>query len=204
MTKKKINFKEIYPHVWNQYELLYNAIQRYSTFIQFFVTFDTLVLIVIFELYKKINTNQIPLSVSLIFLFFIPMIIMFLTFIPRKIWVPWIEKEKLKEVSKGKMDFYEEAVVDTFGVIHHIRGYEKNYKLMIRVLLNSFIIGIFLIPIMIFFQHKFFCIASIILSILIIILFLLNFYLWNKEFVKNGQLEATKNREFFNELLGKK
>jgi len=197
---KKPNFKEIYPHIWNQYVFYYNEIRRYEHKFEFLLALSTLLLIVFLQLLDKIiewsSIFYFPL-----FLFMIVIGILFYHSIIRKIWLPFFTKEKLKEEIYDKnKDFYETVVRDIYGVLPHLKGYKKDKMKIFHISINILLLASFSIVGLVLIGKGGYC-YSIFLGILMIIVFFWVNKLWNKEYLSyNPSYEVEK---FFDDWLKK-
>lgn len=201
MVSKPLDYESIYPHIWNQYEFLYNQMTILNNILMLLMGLDTLVIMVLFELYDKKYVYNIVWFIQLLFLFVIPIFLWLWGICIRKVWVPFVEKGSLKDIWLNDKDFYEEAVVDIYGVLHHLSAHREQKKTIIKFLLISLIVGTF----------GGFAIQGALMNNIGVCIFFIFIYtfalvlvicLWNKEYPKKNN-EPTENRKFFDDLKRK-
>jgi len=132
---KEEKFKEKYIHVWNQYQLRYNSTEKTDQRFQLLAAITGILILIFFEL--KLLELHILFSIPLL-LFSLVIVIGIYHVVPRKFWVPWIEKDDL---TKRK---WEKIVDDIYGVVKHIEAYSNRKETEMMVSINLILFGTFI------------------------------------------------------------
>lgn len=169
--KKESKYERVFPIIWNQYEFLFRSLKNYENKFQLLLAISSIIILIFFsfELQKKHILFYLPLVGFMISTF-----VCLYYIVPRRYWVPWIEKEQMLQKFKNNEDPYEFIFNDIYGVTKYIRIISKKYKKFILISINSIIISIFLSVIIFSFLANDLLLASIFLIFLAIIIFWIN------------------------------
>lgn len=122
--KKEKKLKEIHPHIWELYKHVYESRKRIEERIGYLLAITTLFLIGYIEFFKEEIISFELISIPF-FMFSISALILFFSFITKKMWIPWFKKEEITNHIDNN-EFYqksfEEMIVcesDTYNYVTH-------------------------------------------------------------------------------------
>lgn len=173
--RKELNkyFEKIYPHIWNQYVLLFNQRTKYLQNFEYMLAFVALIFLIFISVVKdSLNHVIFWLPISS---FIISIIILLYQAISRKIWFAWLEKENLKKIFENKEDFYEMAIRDIFEPLNSISSFAKEKAKIYKIAYNMVLFSVFSSLIALSFSYR-----MILLTLSLIVLTIESFWLINK------------------------
>jgi len=194
LKKNKLNFKELYPLLWNQYQFLVQQRQKLDDTINYLMALNSLILLVYLQIYN-INISQVSIYlIPIIFLFLIPIIIFFKNFLPQNLYLHFVELINIKKTYDGNGNIYETFVRDIMGVIPHLKAYRDFKRRIIILLLNSLYLGLLCIVFIHIYCSDRYYYLLLVLLIGFGLLWYLNAISWKKEYVKKEEIK--KNNTF--------
>ncbi|MFH1181381.1 MAG: hypothetical protein V1702_00315 [Candidatus Woesearchaeota archaeon] len=199
MPRKRPNFKDLHSSLWSQFTFLAQQRQLLDQQIQYLFAFNTLFLVIYFQLFKeKLLGGNSLFFIPLLFLLLIPTAILLYNYTPRAIWWPFIDKETLKEIYIQGKDYYEQLVRSIYGTVPGFYHYREFKRGVLKGLLNSILVGILLTFTVILIDIREYGSATIMAFILAIGLIFLN-KMFLKEYSSSNP--APEVEKFFDDWL---
>lgn len=194
---KELNYylKEFYPYLWEQYKFLYmKSVTEINEKFNFLLVFNTLLVIIYFELFGEFAKTNYLFFIPLVFLT-IPIFLYFLHITPERIWFPWFEKENWRDYQLSKINVYEKLWEDVLGAVPHIviQPKRKPKDILYRISAHSITLGFFSsFAIFLFVFYNSFVSSMIIFLISIIFIALIETKLYNKERISHNPAKEIK------------
>lgn len=133
------DYKEVYPHIWNQYSVYFQAysiyMSQFNTIAFFASAFLALLAAVAATTDSKLFYWPTP--------FFVFPLLVSLINLLHKVEIPWVEENKAEiQIKKGTNEFYGHGVKDIYYVANSMYDYKVTARTWLKASMISIVFGI--------------------------------------------------------------
>jgi hypothetical protein len=133
------DYKEVYPHIWNQYSVY---CQAYSIYIGQFNTIAFFASASLAFLAAMAATTDSKLFWWPTPLFVFPLLVSLINLL-HKVEIPWVGENKAEiQINKGPNEFYGHAVKDIYYAATSMYDYKETARTWLKASLISVVVGI--------------------------------------------------------------
>lgn len=132
-------YKEVYPHIWNQYSVYFQA---YSIYMSQFntIAFSASAFLALIAGVASITKRSLFYLTTPFFVF--PLLVSLINLL-HKFEIPWVEENKAEiQIKKGMNEFYGCAVKDIYYAADSLFDYKQTARTWLNASLISIVFGI--------------------------------------------------------------